>query len=149
GQSGRREARGRAHRRRRGVQGRLAGARFGRPAGQRDERARVPAREGSGSPGAWHRSPARERRGRVPARDRRGAGQWRPALPRCGWIGGGVVSEKTGTIHDIGYKRYVGTRRSVATRWRVIMRNQVAMGWKKWWRYKMPLFGAVIALFIA
>jgi hypothetical protein len=59
------------------------------------------------------------------------------------------VTEKTGTIYDIGYKRYVGTRRAVATRWLVIMRNQVAMAWKKWWRYKMPLFGAVITLFIA
>lgn len=54
-----------------------------------------------------------------------------------------------GTIHDIGYKRYVGTRRPVSTRWRVIMRHQIAMAWKKWWRYKMPAFGAVVTTFIA
>jgi hypothetical protein len=58
------------------------------------------------------------------------------------------MSER-GTIYDIGYKRYVGTRRSVATRWLVIMRNQLAMGWKKWWRYKMALFLAVVTSFIA
>lgn len=54
-----------------------------------------------------------------------------------------------GTIHDIGYKRYVGTRRPVSTRWRVIMRHQIAMGWKKWWRYKVALALAVITMFIA
>ncbi|HEX5060591.1 MAG TPA: hypothetical protein VFV99_14585 [Kofleriaceae bacterium] len=54
-----------------------------------------------------------------------------------------------GTIYDTGYKRYVGTRRSVATRWLVIMRHQIAMAWKKWWRYKMPLFGAVVTTFVA
>lgn len=54
-----------------------------------------------------------------------------------------------GTIHDIGYKRYVGTRRSTATRWLVIMRHQIAMGWKKWWRYKVALALAVITMFIA
>lgn len=56
---------------------------------------------------------------------------------------------KTGTIHDLGYKRYVGTRRSAATRWLVIMRNQIAMGWKKWWRYKVALGFAVITMFVA
>jgi hypothetical protein len=54
-----------------------------------------------------------------------------------------------GTIYDLGYKRYVGSRRSAATRWLVIMRHQIAMGWKKWWRYKVALFGAVITMFIA
>ena len=58
-------------------------------------------------------------------------------------------TKPAGTIYDIGYKRYVGTRRSVATRWLVIMRHQIAMGWKKWWRYKMPLFGAVVTTFVA
>jgi hypothetical protein len=53
-----------------------------------------------------------------------------------------------GKIHDIGYKRYVGARRSAATRWLVIMRHQIAMGWKKWWRYKLALFFAVITMFI-
>ena len=31
------------------------------------------------------------------------------------------VSEPAGTIHDLGYKRYVGTRRPPSTRWRVIV----------------------------
>jgi hypothetical protein len=55
----------------------------------------------------------------------------------------------TGAIYDIGYKRYVGTRRPPSTRWRAIMRHQIAMAWKKWWRFKMPLFQAVIISFIA
>jgi len=52
-------------------------------------------------------------------------------------------------IHDLGYKRYIGTRRSVATRWMVIMRHQIATGRKKWWRYWLPLGMAVITLCIA
>lgn len=56
---------------------------------------------------------------------------------------------RTGTIHDIGYKRYVGTRRPPSTRWRVIMRHQIATGWQKWWRYKSSLGMAVVVMFIA
>jgi ABC-type transport system involved in multi-copper enzyme maturation permease subunit len=48
----------------------------------------------------------------------------------------------TGTIHDLGSKRYVGTRRPQSTRWRVIARNQMAMAWKGFWRFKLPLFFA-------
>jgi ABC-2 type transport system permease protein len=59
------------------------------------------------------------------------------------------MSEPTGAIHDLGYKRYVGTRRPPATRWRVIMRHQIAMGWKTWWRYKASLGVAVIVTFVA
>ena len=59
------------------------------------------------------------------------------------------MSEPAGTIYDLGYKRYVGTRRSTATRWIVIMRNQIAIGWKKWWRYKLALFLAIIVTFVA
>jgi len=59
------------------------------------------------------------------------------------------MSAPTGTIYDLGYKRYVGTRRSTATRWRVIMRNQIATAWKKWWRYKLALFLAIVTTFIA
>jgi hypothetical protein len=51
----------------------------------------------------------------------------------------------TGQIHDLGYKRYVGTRRSVDTRWTVIMRHQIATAWKGWWRFKIWLIGAVVA----
>jgi ABC-2 type transport system permease protein len=59
------------------------------------------------------------------------------------------MSEPAGTIHDLGYKRYAGTRRSSGTRWLVIMRNQVATSWKTWWRYKSSLGLAVMTTFIA
>lgn len=52
-------------------------------------------------------------------------------------------------IHDLGYKRYIGTRRSPSTRWMVIMRHQIASAWKKWWRYKLPLGMAFITVCIA
>ncbi len=55
----------------------------------------------------------------------------------------------TGTIHDLGYKRYGGARLSAGTRWRVIMRNQIATGWKTWWRFKASLGLAVLTTFIA
>jgi ABC-type transport system involved in multi-copper enzyme maturation permease subunit len=51
----------------------------------------------------------------------------------------------TGQIYDLGYKRYVGSRRAVATRWTVIMRHQLATAWKGWWRFKMPLTAAALA----
>jgi hypothetical protein len=54
-----------------------------------------------------------------------------------------------GAIHDLGYARYVGTRRPPGTRWRVIARHEVAMAWKGWWRYKAPLAIAVIGTFVA
>jgi len=49
-----------------------------------------------------------------------------------------------GMIHDLGYKRYVGTRRPQATRWRVITRQLLSHAWKKWWRYKAWLGFAVL-----
>ena len=55
----------------------------------------------------------------------------------------------TGTIHDLGYKRYAGVRRDAGTRWRVIMRHQIAMAWKTWWRFKSWLGMAVLISFIA
>lgn len=55
----------------------------------------------------------------------------------------------TGAIHDLGYKRYAGVRRDAGTRWRVIMRHQVAMAWKTWWRFKAWLGMAVLVSFIA
>jgi hypothetical protein len=54
----------------------------------------------------------------------------------------------TGTIHDLGYKRYVGTRRPQSTRWRVIARNQIAMAWKGFWKFKLPLFFAAANTFV-
>jgi ABC-type transport system involved in multi-copper enzyme maturation permease subunit len=59
------------------------------------------------------------------------------------------MSEAKGTVYDLGYKRYVGSRRAERTRWRVIMRNQISMGWKTWWRYKAALAQAVVTTFIA
>jgi hypothetical protein len=52
-------------------------------------------------------------------------------------------------VHDLGYKRYIGTRRSASTRWLVVMRHQLAMGWKKWWRWKLAIAVAFITLAVA
>ena len=54
-----------------------------------------------------------------------------------------------GAIHDLGYQRYTGARRDAGTRWRVIMRHQIAMAWKTWWRFKAWLGMAVLISFIA
>lgn len=58
-------------------------------------------------------------------------------------------------IHDLGYKRYVGTRRSTGARWRVIARQQMATAWKAWWRWKLvgvctlvPLVVAAVFIFV-
>jgi ABC-type transport system involved in multi-copper enzyme maturation permease subunit len=51
-------------------------------------------------------------------------------------------------IHDLGYKRYVGTRRPQRSRYRVIVHNVVAMTWRGWWRGKMWLISTAIAAFI-
>lgn len=53
-----------------------------------------------------------------------------------------------GVIHDIGYARYVGERRSPSTLWRVIMRQQISYAWKTWWRWKPWLAGAVITTIV-
>ena len=55
----------------------------------------------------------------------------------------------TGTIHDLGYKRYVGARLAASTRWLVIMKNHIAYGWKTWWRLKSSVGLAVIVTVIA
>jgi hypothetical protein len=55
----------------------------------------------------------------------------------------------TGQIHDLGYKRYVGSRRAVGTRWRVIMRHQIATAWAGWWRFKIWLIVGVLATAVA
>lgn len=54
-----------------------------------------------------------------------------------------------GQIHDLGYKRYAGARQDAGTRWRVIMRHQIATAWKTWWRFKAWLGAAVLVSFIA
>ena len=50
-----------------------------------------------------------------------------------------------GQIHDIGYQRYAGGRRALETRWAVIMRHQVAIAWKTWWRFKLWLIVGALA----
>ena len=55
----------------------------------------------------------------------------------------------TGQIHDLGYKRYVGSKSAVGTRWTVIMRHQIATAWKGWWRFKVWLIAALMATAIA
>lgn len=59
------------------------------------------------------------------------------------------MSAPKGTIHDLGYKRYAGPRRTANSRWRVIARHQISIAWKTWWRFKAPLGIAVITLSIA
>jgi hypothetical protein len=55
----------------------------------------------------------------------------------------------TGQIHDLGYKRYVGTRTAVETRWTVIMRHQLSTAWRGWWRFKPWLIAAMMATAIS
>jgi len=50
-----------------------------------------------------------------------------------------------GQIYDLGYKRYVGIRRSFETRWLVIMRHQLATSWRGWWRFKAWLICGLMA----
>jgi len=47
-------------------------------------------------------------------------------------------------IHDLGYKRYVGTRRPTSTRWRVIVRRQMATAWHGWFRMKAAVGLAIV-----
>ncbi|HEY1551822.1 MAG TPA: hypothetical protein VGG28_28545 [Kofleriaceae bacterium] len=52
-------------------------------------------------------------------------------------------------IHDLGYKRYAGTRRPTSTRWRVIARHQLATAWKSWWRWKLVTVLTLIPIVVA
>ena len=52
-------------------------------------------------------------------------------------------------VHDLGYKRYVGTRRSTGARWRVIARQQMAAAWKSWWRWKLVSVATLVPLVVA
>jgi len=61
----------------------------------------------------------------------------------------GTTEAPVGAIHDLGYKRYLGTRRDPRTRWRVIAREQVASAWKFWWRFKAAFGLAAIITAIA
>ena len=48
-------------------------------------------------------------------------------------------------IHDLGYKRYLGTRRPQSSRWQVVVRNLMRMSWMGWWRLKIWFIGGFIA----
>lgn len=50
------------------------------------------------------------------------------------------------TIHDLGYRRYLGTRRPQHTRWLVILKNLLVMSWRGWWRAKLWIIGAAMAV---
>jgi hypothetical protein len=52
-------------------------------------------------------------------------------------------------IHDLGYKRYAGTRRATSTRWRVIARHQLSTAWKSWWRWKLVTVLTLIPIVVA
>src|SRR5256885_7058295 len=55
-----------------------------------------------------------------------------------------------GQTHNPGYKLYDGNRPSFGTRWRVIMRHQLATAWKGWWRFKLWLiFGLLMTAILA
>lgn len=54
-----------------------------------------------------------------------------------------------GTVHDLGYKRYVGTRLPQGMRWRVIMGQQLGYAWKTWWRFKLTMVSAIVATLVA
>ncbi len=47
-------------------------------------------------------------------------------------------------IHDLGYKRYVGTRRPQRTRYWAIVKNLLTMSWRGWWRMKSWVISAAI-----
>jgi hypothetical protein len=55
----------------------------------------------------------------------------------------------SGAIHDLGYKRYLGTRRPPSTRWRVIARHQIATAWKGLWRFKLSLAITIVTAVVA
>lgn len=50
-------------------------------------------------------------------------------------------------IHDLGYKRYVGSRRPQRSRYRVIVRNMLRMSWRGWWRAKAWIIGSAMVVF--
>lgn len=59
------------------------------------------------------------------------------------------VPAPAGTVHDLGYKRYVGTRLPQGMRWRVIMGQQLGYAWKTWWRFKLTMVSAIVATLVA
>ena len=51
------------------------------------------------------------------------------------------------TVHDLGYRRYIGTRQPQRTRWRAIVRNTMRMAWQGMWTAKAWIFGAITVVF--
>jgi hypothetical protein len=51
-------------------------------------------------------------------------------------------------IHDLGYKRYLGTRRPQSTRWRVLVKNVVSTSWRGWWRMKAWMVGCAMTIVV-
>lgn len=51
-------------------------------------------------------------------------------------------------VHDLGYKRYTGARLPQSSRYRVIGAKVVSMAWRKFWRMKMWIGGAVMTVAI-
>lgn len=51
-------------------------------------------------------------------------------------------------IHDIGYKRYLGTRRPQHTRFRVIAKTAARMSWQGFWRAKIWVILSALVLVI-
>lgn len=59
------------------------------------------------------------------------------------------AAQPSGTVHDLGYKRYDGERLPQHRRWRVIMRQQIGFAWKTWWRWKLAMISAVVATIVS
>lgn len=51
-------------------------------------------------------------------------------------------------VHDLGYKRYSGSRRPQSSRYRVIGTKVVSIAWRGWWRMKLWIIGAAITAFV-
>ena len=52
-------------------------------------------------------------------------------------------------VHDLGYKRYTGTRRAQRTRYRVIGKKLLGSAWRGWWRMKLWVVGACLVTFVS
>ncbi len=50
-------------------------------------------------------------------------------------------------VHDLGYRRYLGSRRPQRTRWKAVVKNMLKMAWKGWWQAKAWIVGAASVIF--
>lgn len=57
-----------------------------------------------------------------------------------------AVPQKAGTIHDVGYQPYTGTRQPPSRRFLVIARNVIAVAWQQKWGVKLPVIGAIMVV---